>query len=67
MRGFQELVEAAQVGAASVEALLQELRALGAVDVTELRCGEWEALASWAHMKPLEQRRLRRALGGTPT
>ena len=34
----------------------------GAVDVRELVPGDWEGLASWARLRPLEQRRLMRIL-----
>ena len=63
--GFQEVIDAAQVGEASAQALLGDLHALGAVAVTELARDDWVKLASWSQLLPLEQRRLHRALDGT--
>lgn len=38
--------------------MLTELLDLGAVDVGELSVQDWEALACWKELRPLQQRRV---------
>ena len=64
MRGFKELVAAAQLPAASAAALHEDLADLGAVDVRELTGSDWESLAAWSALRPLQRRRLLQCLGG---
>ena len=44
-----------------LDELLRDLESLGAVDVRELRPGDWRALASWSALREMERRRLLRA------
>lgn len=60
VRGFAELVAAAQTRAQVARALLLDAVVLGAVSVQELREADWEALPAWASLRPLEKRRLLR-------
>ena len=46
-----------------MEALVEDLEALGAVDVTELQPTDWESLHVWTLLKPLQKRRLRQHAG----
>lgn len=63
VEGFAELVAAAAVPAEVAEALLQQITALGAVRVRELRLADWQGLQAWAALRPFEQRRLAQCVG----
>ena len=64
VRGFAELMRAAEISDAAAEAFLMELVDLGAVCVEELSVADWGRLRAWAMLRPLQERRLRRALAG---
>ena len=49
--GLGSLCSAARLPPAACTALLQELLALGAVDVKELSLQDWRSLATWAQIK----------------
>ena len=61
--GLGALCTDVRIPVATAESLTQELVSLGAVCVQELALSDWQTLASWALVKPLERRRLLAALG----
>ncbi len=67
--GFRGMMASAKLPGHVAEELFSEVVALGAVDVTELSFSDWEQLASWRKLRPLEARRLKAAVrpaGGAP-
>ena len=56
--GLGELLRALQGPRPVVEALVEDLEQLGAVDVSELAPTDWQALNVWSLLKPLQQRRV---------
>ena len=60
--GLGALCAAARLPEDASSALLVDLLAMGAVDVRELGGREWQSLAAWARLKPLERRRLESVL-----
>ena len=56
--GFKHLMEVARIPHPEQHALATDLEELGAADVAELMQSDWESLASWSRLKPLQQRRL---------
>ena len=61
--GFEDLMRAARMPRSQADALLADVRAIGAVSVEEVLPGDWVLLNSWAALRPLEQRRLLRQIG----
>ena len=61
--GFEDLMRAACMPRSQADALLADVRAIGAVSVEEVLPGDWVLLNSWAALRPLEQRRLLRQIG----
>ena len=57
MQGFAEVVAQAVVPKETADAMLHDVRMLGAVHVSELSADDWAGLPSWAKMRPLERRR----------
>ena len=53
-----KLLDAAQLPQASRDALTQDAKATGAVHVQTLMRSDWEQLASWQCLLPLQRRRL---------
>ena len=62
--GLGALCAAARLPEDARSALLVDLLAMGAVDVRELGGQEWQSLAAWAQLKPLERCRLESVLQG---
>ena len=60
--GLADLARRAGLPGDVAGALEAELLGLGAADVSEVTVGDWPALASWALLKPFEQRRLLKAV-----
>ena len=52
------LVQRAAIPKGASASMLQDILALGAVDVKELAVGDWHQLSSWGLLRPLEQKRL---------
>ena len=63
VRGFTDLMQSAHVNSDAAATLLQDLQSLGALSVSELTLSDWQGTSAWAQLRPLEQRRLSRALG----
>jgi len=64
--GYAALVQRARFPADLAHDLLQDLLAMGAVDVCELSPVDWGSCASFTQARPLEQRRLLNALSAPP-
>jgi len=64
--GYVDLVRSARFPADLAHSLLQDLLAMGAVDVSELSPVDWGSCASFTQARPLEQRRLLNALPVPP-
>ena len=58
IQGFAALMAEARIPTAGARSLLQDMVALGAVDVTELTKSDWESLPSWGSLLLFEKRRL---------
>ena len=58
IQGFKSLMDTARIPEPERSTLADELAELGAVDVTELLQSDWEGLAAWSGLRPLQQRRL---------
>ena len=58
VRGFTSLVSAVCLPATMADELSSSLLDLGAVDVRELAVPDWESLACWPNLRPLQKRRL---------
>ena len=56
--GLDALLEQASVPAEPAAALVSEIAALGAINVQELRPGDWSRLQAWASLRVMEQRRI---------
>lgn len=61
--GFEDLMRDACVPRAQADALLADVRAIGAVSVEEMLPADWALLNSWAALRPLEKRRLLKQIG----
>ena len=61
--GLSEVIAAVLLPGSAAEALLNDLEDLGAANVAELTPADWQALAFWAVLRPLQKRRLERHLG----
>ena len=59
---FADKMASAKLAGPIVEALFADVLALGAVDVAELSAKDWQDLAAWKTLRPLEVRRLARAI-----
>lgn len=64
--GYAVLVQSARFPADLAHSLLQDLLAMGAVDVRELSPADWGSCVSFTQARPLEQRRLLNALSAPP-
>ena len=64
--GYAVLVQSARFPADLAHSLLQDLLAMGAVDVRELSLADWGICVSFTRARPLEQRRLLNALSAPP-
>ena len=60
--GMGQLQQRASLPPDVCQALEEEIRQLGAVDVRELHQRDWESLQSWSLLKVFEQRRLLKAV-----
>ena len=58
--GLEQLLDTAQVPAPVCAANVEEIGALGAVDVQELGRSDWEALHAWGSLREFEKRRILR-------
>ena len=58
--GLEQLLDTAQVPAPVCAAIVEEIGALGAVDVQELGRSDWEALNAWGSLREFEKRRILR-------
>ncbi|CAK0865702.1 unnamed protein product [Prorocentrum cordatum] len=56
--GFDDLMSDARIPRAQADALLADVRAMGAVAVDEVPPADWVRLNSWALLLPLQKRRL---------
>ena len=56
--GFGALVQETQIPAAAARGLIRELKALGALSVHEVLREDWEAMPTWAALRPMEKRRI---------
>ena len=63
--GLANLLSASKISLSVSPAILDEVAALGAVDVRELRSEDWAALPSWALLREMEKRRILTVLGIT--
>jgi hypothetical protein len=61
--GLRSLLFPAQLATEDVDAIAAELEATGALHVQELGASDWQRLLSVASLRPLEKRRLLRAVG----
>ena len=61
--GLKAVLDQAVLPAPAVEAIENELASLGALHVQELLEADWHSLTAVSALKPLEKRRLFRALG----
>ena len=61
--GLAGLFDKAHVPGTVADGLKVEIATMGAIDVSELRRADWEALRSWPQLRELEKRRLSVALG----
>lgn len=61
--GLQEVLEAASIPETAREGFLQELLAMGAIDVRELGRPDWERLQAWGCLREMERRRVFGRLG----
>lgn len=64
VNGFAELVQIARLPTDLGHNLLQDILAMGAVDVRELSPADWGKCGAFARARPLEQRRLLNAVSG---
>ena len=62
VEGLDSLFSLARIPLRLSKAFTEELLAMGAVHASELENDAWPTLNAWQSLKPLEQRRLRRAL-----
>ena len=63
VRGLASLLEASKIPAQVSKLIVVDVEALGAVDVQELRSGDWTSLPSWSQLREMEKRRLLAAIG----
>ncbi|CAK0878955.1 unnamed protein product [Prorocentrum cordatum] len=61
--GFDDLMSDARIPRAQADALLADVRAMGAVAVDEVLPADWVRLNSWALLLPLQKRRLLGQIG----
>ncbi|CAK0825254.1 unnamed protein product [Prorocentrum cordatum] len=61
--GFDDLMSDARIPRAQADALLADVRAMGAVAVDEVLPADWVCLNSWALLLPLQKRRLLGQIG----
>jgi len=61
--GLTGLLEAVKLPTGTAEAVVEDLEELGAINVKEPNRSEWESLAVWALLKPLQKTRLLQHLG----
>ena len=66
VEGFAGLFSVSRLPSHLVQTFEDELLAMGAVQTGELGSQEWPKLRAWSLLKPLEQRRLMRALEQMP-
>ena len=59
--GLADKMASAKLASPIVEALFADVLALGVVDVAGLSAKDWQDLAAWKTLRPLEVRRLARA------
>ena len=60
--GLQELMQNAFIPEGVAVQVAGDIRAIGAVNVQEVTQDDWTSLPGWAGLRPLEARRLLRAL-----
>ena len=63
VRGLASLLGASKIPAQVSKLIVVDVEALGAVDVQELRSGDWTSLPSWSQLREMEKRRLLAAIG----
>ena len=62
--GMAALIGKAAIPGAIASMIETEVHSLGAVHVKELTPADWEGLASWQQLRPLQQRRFLAVAGG---